>query len=186
MKRFGTLLSSALLLLAAVGAVSFAQTKGVSVTKTASVADGVVNPGEYSFSQDFAQMTLYVNRTADSLDIAVVGKTTGWVGVGLNSLRMDGSTIFMGYVGSDGKPQFQVQAGEGHGHRDAATSVAATVTAWALKESGGVTTLEVKLKPADYMKAGDKALKVIYAEGSDKSFRPRHYFRGSVSVALAD
>ncbi|HEY9593873.1 MAG TPA: hypothetical protein VHE79_05310 [Spirochaetia bacterium] len=184
MKRLGILLSISLVLLSVAGAVSFAQSKGVAVTTTVPVIDGVVNPGEYSFSQDFGQMTLYVNRTADALDVAVVGKTAGWVGVGLGSMRMDGSTIFMGYVTSEGKSQFQVQAGQGHGHSNASSSVAATVASYALKESGGVTTLEVKLKPADYVKTGAKALQVIYAQGSEKSFRPRHVFRGAVSVAL--
>jgi hypothetical protein len=181
----GILFASLLVLLFTVGAVSFGQSKDLAVTTSTPVVDGVVNPGEYSFSQDFGQMVVYANRTAGALHVAVVGKTTGWVGVGLGSMRMDGSTIFMGFVGADGKPQFKVQAGSGHRHSDAASSVAATVVAYALKEANGQTTLEVELKPDAYIKASDAALKLIYAQGGEKSFQPRHMFRGAVEVKLA-
>jgi hypothetical protein len=183
-KRSGIVFATLLLVLFIVGGVSFGQAGGLAVTTSASVVDGVVKAGEYSFSQDFGQMAVYANRTAGALYVAVVGKTTGWVGLGLGSMRMDGSTIFMGFVGTDGKPQFKVQTGAGHQHKDAASAVAESVVAWSIKEADGKTTLEVQLKPDAYIKAGDASLSVIYAQAGEKSFQPRHMFRGSVGINL--
>ena len=184
MKRFPAFLFS-LVLIIVLGAAAFGQGKSLAITTNKTAVDGVVNPAEYSFSQDFGELSLYANRTADTLYLAVVGNTTGWVSVGLGSLKMDGSTIFMGYVGADGKVQFKTQAGSGHSHKDVSADVAATVVTYAMKEAGGKTTLEIALKPAAYVKGGQTALQVIYAEGTEKSFIPRHMFRGALSIPLA-
>ncbi len=167
------------------GTAAFGQAKNLAVTTNKTVVDGVVNPAEYSYSQDFGQLSVYLNRTADTLYIGVVGITTGWVAVGLGSMRMDGSTMFMGFVTSDGKVQFKPQAGSGHTHKDTDASVQATVVASALKEAGGKTTMEIALKPDAYIKAGQKALQLIYAEGTEDAFTPRHMFRGAVSIPVA-
>jgi hypothetical protein len=169
----------------ALGTAAFGQAKPLATTTNKTVVDGVVNPAEYSFSQNFDDLSLSANRTADALYFGLVGNTTGWVSVGLGSLKMDGSTIFIGFVGSDGKAQFKAQAGSGHSHKDAGGDVAATVISYAMKESGGKTTLEIALKPAAYIKAGQTALQVIYAEGTEKSYIPRHMFRGALSIPLA-
>jgi hypothetical protein len=183
-KRFPVLLFS-LVFTIVLGTAAFGQGKSLATTTNKTVVDGVVNPAEYSFSQDFGDLALYANRTADTLYLAVVGNTTGWVSVGLGSLKMDGSTIFIGYVGADGKVQFKAQAGSGHAHKDVSADVAGTVVSSAMKEAGGKTTLEIALKPAAYVKAGQSALQVIYAEGTEKSFIPRHMFRGALSIPLA-
>jgi hypothetical protein len=175
-------LLSSLVLLSALGAAAFGQSLATTTNKT--VVDGVVHPAEYSYSKTFEGLTLYANRTSTGLYLAVVGDTTGWVAAGLGSMRMDGSTIFMGFVGSGAKVQFKVQAGSGHSHKDVGTDVAATVVSHAIKEAGGKTTLEVELKPAAYLKAGQASLDTIYAMGTEKSFIPRHFMRGAVSIPL--
>jgi hypothetical protein len=182
-KRLVLILCSLVLVL--VGGLSFGQDKTLAVTTNATVVDGVVNPDEYSFSQDFGKLALYVNRTADALYIGAVGVTTGWVAVGLGSLRMDGSTIFMGFVGADGKVQFKTQAGKGHQHMDADTTVADTIISYAMKEAGGKTTLEIALKPTAYITQGQASLDLIWAEGAEDSFTPRHMSRGALSLTLA-
>jgi hypothetical protein len=169
----------------ALGTAAFGQAKALATTTNKTVVDGVVNPTEYSFSQDFGELSLYANRTADALYLGVVGNTTGWVSVGLGSLKMDGATMFMGFVGSDGKVQLKPQAGSGHSHKEAGGDVAASIISYAMKESGGKTTLEIALKPPAYIKAAQSALQVIYAEGTEKSFIPRHMFRGALSIPLA-
>ena len=169
----------------ALGTAAFGQAKPLATTTNKTVVDGVVNPAEYSFSQDFGELSLYANRTADALYLGLVGNTTGWVSVGLGSLKMDGSTIFIGFVGKDGKMQFKAQAGSGHSHKDVSGDVAATIISSAMKEADGKTTLEIALKPAAYIKAGQSALQVIYAEGTEKSYIPRHMFRGALSIQLA-
>jgi hypothetical protein len=174
-----------LVFLAALGATAFAQAKSLAVTTAKISVDGVVSPGEYSFSQSFDSITVYASRTADALYIAAVGDSTGWVALGVGSMKMDGSTIFMGYVGKDGKPQFKAQSGSGHAHHDASADVSATIISYAMKEAGGKTTMELALKPAQYIKSGQSALDIIYAVGTEKSFIPRHFSRGAVSLTLA-
>ncbi len=181
MRRFLVPLFSFVLLIA-LGAAAFGQSLATTTTKT--VVDGAVNPEEYSYSKTFEGLTIYANRTADALYLAVVGDTTGWVALGLGSMRMDGSTIFMGFVGQGGKVQFKVQGGSGHSHRDVSADVADTVAKYAIKEAGGKTTLELELKPASYIKAGQSSLDTIYAMGTEKSFIPRHFMRGAVSIPL--
>ncbi len=182
MKRPMKLTAVVLLFLALAAAAGFAQSLAVSSAKP--VIDGVVKPGEYSFSQQFDALTLYASRTADTLSLAVVGSTKGWVAVGLGSLKMEGATIFMGFVGEDGKVQFKPQAGTGHRHINAAKSVDATIVSYQVKEAGGKTTLEIALKAADYIKSGQSALDLIFAVGEDKSFTPYHTSRGSLSLKL--
>jgi hypothetical protein len=99
---------------------------------------------------------------------------------------MDGATIFMGFVGEDGKVQFKPQAGSGHKHSDVSDkAVADSVISYAIKESKGKTTLEVAVKAETYIQDGQKSLDLIFAIGPAKSFSPYHIFRGSQSVALA-
>jgi hypothetical protein len=167
------------------GTASFAQGKSLSITTNKITVDGVVHPGQYSFTQSFDELSLYANRTSDTLYLAVVGQTTGWVSVGLGSVRMDGATIFMGFVGSDGKVQFKAQVGAGHSHKDAGSDILATIISYAIKESGGKTTMEIALKPEAYIKSGQSSLQIIYAEGTEKSFLPRHTFRGALNLELS-
>ncbi len=182
MKRSSMFSCAVILLLTLVGATGFAQSLAVTTNKT--VIDGAVKADEYSFSKQFDSLTLYANRTKDMLSLAIVGDTTGWVSVGLGSLKMDGATIFMGFMGNDGKAQFKTQAGTGHRHADAPKSVADSVSAYAIKEADGKTTLELSLTPAAYIKNGQAALDIIYAVGEEKSFIPRHSSRGALSLKL--
>ena len=176
---FGVVLSLALSM------VVFAQAKLARSTNSI-IINGVVKPSDYSFSQTFDELTVYVNRTAKALDLAVVGDTTGWVGVGLGSLKMDGSTIFIGFVSSSGKVQFKPALGSGHSHQDAGAGVSATIISYAMKQADGKTTLQLALKPAAYIKPGQSALQIIFAVGTERSFIPRHEYRGSLSLALAE
>ena len=184
MRRLIVLISVSILLFALVGAAGFAQSGSLPVSAMKTVVDGVVHPNEYSFSQAFGPLTLSANRTADTLYLAVVGKTSGWVALGVGSARMNGATIFMGFVDGDGKVQFKAQAGAGHGHADAAKSVSDTILSSAIIEAGGTTTLEIALKPGPYITSGQSALDLIFAIGGDKSFTGRHSYRGATSLKL--
>jgi hypothetical protein len=171
--------------LIAAGTAAFAQSAALAVTSTAPTVDGVVNAGEYGWSTDLKGLALYASRTADSLFVAVVGDTKGWVAFGLGSQRMNGATIFMGFVKADGTVEFKPQEGRGRAHFDVGAGVTATVVAHKMTEADGKTTLEVELKAAPYIAAGAAGLDAIWAMGSADSFLPVHVSRGSLSIPLA-
>jgi len=183
MNRLRVLAAAVAVLLAGTGVAVFAQGKLGTSTGKPSV-DGVIQAGEYSYSQDFdQQMTLYASRTASTLYLAVVGNTGGWVAVGLGSPRMDGADIFMGYV-KDGKVTFKPQLGKGHRHSDAPSDVADTLVSYAMKQAGGKTTLEVALKAGAYIKGGQSSLDDIFAMGDQASFTQYHSYRNATTLAL--
>jgi hypothetical protein len=173
------------ILLVLAGTAGFAQGKALAVSDNAVVVDGSVGAGEYSWTQDFGQLQLSLNRSSDTLFIGVVGNTKGWVAAGLGSQKMDGATIFMGFVGDDGKVQFKPQAGSGHSHKDLSSKeVDDSIVSFAMKEADGKTTLEIALKANTWIKNGQTALDLIYAMGAQDSFMPRHTLRGGMSVKL--
>jgi hypothetical protein len=159
--------------------------RALGISASAPAVDGVVNQGEYAYTKDFGSLSLSVSRTADSLFLAVVGKTAGWVAVGTGAQRMDGAAIFIGFVDKDGKVQFKPQVGQGHSHKDSTQEATSTIAASAMKETGGATTLELALKSDAYVMKGQDALDLILAVGPDDSFSPRHTFRTALSVKLA-
>ncbi len=182
MKRafIGQILMAAALMF--VGALSFAQSLGVGTAKP--LVDGVIKSGEYGYTKNFGQVTLYFQRTSDALFIGVVGKTSGWVAVGLDSQRMDSAPIFIGFV-VDGKAQFKTQIGSGHTHRDSDAEIAGSVVSSAMKEEGGNTVLELELKSSPYISKDQKELQVIYAMGSSDVFTQQHSTRGAMKVPLS-
>ena len=173
-------------LLVLAGGAASAQDAKLAVSTQAPVVDGRVKAGEYSSTKDFGKVQLSLGMSADTLWIAVAGTTAGWVAVGLDSLKMDRSVIFIGFVDPAGAVQFKPQVGAGHGHKDTTEKqVTDSIVSSAMKEEGGKTTLEIALKAGSWIKGGQASLKLIYAIGSQDSFTPWHTARGSVTVALA-
>ena len=149
------------------------------------VVDGVVSSDEYTFTKDLGQVQLAISRSADTLWIGVVGKTTGWVAAGLGTLKMDKAAIYIGFVDSSGKVQLKPQLGAGRSHSDTADPrITGSLLSSAMKEEDGKTTLELAFT-ADTWIDGREALELIYAIGAQDSFSPRHIVRGALSVALA-
>ena len=184
MIRSSRFAASVVLILTLAASSSYAQASALKQGAAQTTVDGVVSAGEYTWTRVFGPIQLNLNLTADGLYVGVVGTPTGWVAVGLGSLVMNNATIFMGYVDADGKAQFKPQVGSGHRHSNAAQSVSDTIVASAMKEADGKTTLEIQLKRAEYLPAGQTVLNVIFAEGSSDSFAAIHSYRGSVSVPL--
>jgi hypothetical protein len=167
-----------------VGAVFFAQGQSLAVTAGKPAVDGVVAADEYSYVKDYGRMKLYLSRTADTLYVAVVGNTTGWVSVGLGSLVMNDADIFIGYI-ADGKTQFKPQIGVGHGHRDPSdTTLANTIVAYVMKQDAGKTVLEMQLKAAPYIVKDQSVLDLILAQSSSASFFAMHNFMSRDSIPL--
>jgi hypothetical protein len=160
-----------------------AQGKLLSLSQTANKqqTDGVIGAKEYSVSTDFPKMKLALSWVADTLFIGVSAETTGWVAVGLGSPKMDNSIIYIGYATGD-KAQLKVQKGVAHGHGDVDSN---SPIAYALKETGGRTTLELAVKAASFIAKSQKQLDVIVAFGSSDSFSSMHQARYPVTVQLA-
>ncbi len=178
-----------LILIAAFAFVAFAayaQSGALAVSPNKPVVDGSISESEYSFQKDFGRVTLSLSRGVDTLWIGVAGKTSGWIAVGLGTMKMNGASIFIGYVAADGKPQFKPQIGTGHSHKDpSGVDMNDEVVSYAMKEEGGKTYLELALKSAAFIKEGQEKLDLIFAIGPSKSFDPYHSYRGTLEVKLA-
>jgi len=123
--------------------------------------DGRVTPGEYSRSMSLLDGAVTVSWQTDisgGLYVAVSAATTGWVGLGLGSVVMDGAHIFMGFV-RDGTPVFSEQLGTGHSHSQSPTRSA---DSFAVGLRDGITSLEFHL-PADKVPLDGKKVDFIVA-----------------------
>jgi hypothetical protein len=168
----------AVLVLVAVAAAGFAQQ--LSVSQSGVKIDGTVTDKEYALTLPLGRMTVYLNRTADTLDMAITAPTTGWVALGFGSDRMDGASLFLGTV-QDGKAALSQQRGVGHGHREVSAPLAVD---YAMTEDKGSTTLEMAFKAADAISAGQRQLMVLAAYGSSDTITAYHTARDRVTVSL--
>jgi hypothetical protein len=158
-------------------ALASAQT--LSLTGSAPTLDGVVAANEYSLQVPVGKITLSASRTADTMYLAVSAPTAGWVSVGFGSQLMDGADLFLGCV-AGGKPSFTQQLGSAHTHNALPKPLEVRD---ALREAGGVTTLETAFKSGDLID-GKKELWVLVAYGPNDSFASYHLARGSVKLKL--
>jgi DOMON domain len=169
-----------LILAAAALAAALAFAHPAAAETAAPVDDGVVKPGEYALDMTDGPVHLYYTITANRIYIAVVAEATGWVGLGLDSSRMNGAKIFIGYY-DNGKPAFTDQLGQGHRHLPTDSFSALD---HAVLRSGGATTMEVTLDRSAFLQSGDTSLDVIYAESGGDDITAHHDFRGSATLAV--
>jgi hypothetical protein len=154
----------------------------LAVGSSPATIDGVVSASEYSLSLPLGQMTVYLNRTADTLDMAITAPTTGWVAVGYGSDRMDGGSLFLGAV-KDGKATLSEQMGMGHGHTDVGVTSMPEVS-YAAKEEGGSTALEIAFKASDVISTNQSELMILAAYGISDNFFSYHSARNRATVKL--
>ena len=158
--------------------------KGVGVVMTqeeAPVVDGSVAEGEYGLSLSYDGITIGLALVGDTLHVAASAATTGWVGVGFGSDKMDGARIFFSFVDAEGNVFFAEQEGTGHKHRDVVGTVA---TAYAVDEVEGTTTLEATV-PAAFVRGTsyeDGVFPMIVAYGRRDSVRVMHRFFKSIEL----
>lgn len=158
----------------------FAQT-----TSTAALpkADGAISAGEYRYIKTEKEITLGVTLSPDgkTLHVAVSAPTAGWVSFGAGSLKMNGAYMVLAYD-ANGMPTVSEETGKGHGHSPNAT---AKLTASAVKEINGITTLETAFPATGYMETG--SLKFIAAYGKAENLKSMHkaYFAVEVPVESA-
>ena len=125
----------ALVLCFAVGAFAMAEP----------VVDGKVAAGEYAHTQAVLSGNGSLSWSQDAqggLSVALTVKTKGWAAVGFGAKRMTGSTVYLGFVGADGKAVFSEQTAKGHRHSDA---TAKACDKSAVARIGNTTVIEFHL-----------------------------------------
>ena len=181
--------------LAAVAAAAMAHTEGhgsavaagdagaLVAQEEAPVVDGAVAAGEYGVSLQYDGITIGLALVGDTLHVAAAATTTGWVGVGFGSNKMDGARILFSFVDADGQVFFAEQEGSGHKHNDVTDTV---TTAHAVAEADGVTTLEAALPAAFVRASADESgtFPMIMAYGRRDSVRVVHRFFKSIELTF--
>lgn len=166
------------------GSAEAAEDAGALVAQEAApVVDGAVEEGEYGVSLQYDGITIGLALVGDTLHVAAAASTTGWVGVGFGSNKMDGARILFSFVDADGQVFFAEQEGSGHKHHDVTDTVA---TAHAVGETDGVTTLEAALPAALVRETADDGgtFPMIMAYGRRDSVRVVHRFFKSIEVTF--
>lgn len=123
--------------------------------------DGRIASGEYGGSVsviDGAATVYYQFDSRGGLYLAVTAPTSGWVGLGLGSVVMDGAHIYMGYI-KNGRHVFSEQIGAGHSHGESAMRFA---DEYAIGQSRGNTTIEFHV-PANRVPYDGKTVSFIVA-----------------------
>ncbi len=181
MKKIVTAVLSAAFLFAGFAVSAQTQALVLPVSKEKPTIDGVSGASEYPVGTEVGKMKLWLSRTADTVYAAVSDETTGWVAVGFGSPKMDGALIFIGFVSADGKSQLKIQKGAGHTHGDVESDA---LIQFAMKEEGGVTTLELAIKASSVIGKGATDLPMIFAMGGADSFTSLHRARSPQQVKL--
>jgi hypothetical protein len=150
--------------------------------------------GDYSHGIVVKNMRFLWKLQGDSIDIKVVGKTKGWVGIGLNPEApesMTGGNFIIGYV-KGGKPEAFDHYGTAKGkHKDdQKLGGEANLTNLSGTEQNGNTELAFTI-PLDSGDAKDKPLNpegdttVFLAYGRSDSVALKHRFFAALTVNLS-
>ncbi len=143
------------------------------------LVDGLTSDGEYATSQTKNDIAVGVKLSADksTLYLSVSATASGWIAVGVGSLKMDGAFMVLGYVDA-GKPFITYEQGSGHAH----STISPPKVSAAITESGGKTTLEVSMPISNYVVNNE--LQVISAIGSRDDAKSRHLKRAAYTFKL--
>ncbi len=141
--------------------------------------DGRISVGEYAFTTTDKGITVAARLSDDTktLFIAVSAPTNGWVAIGPGSKKMSGAFLVIGFV-SAGKQTVSTEMGKDHTH----TPVAAADVVSVVTELSGVTTLELSIPAARFVKDG--AVAAIAAFGLRDDARSIHSRRISLDIRL--
>ncbi len=147
--------------------------------------DGIISKDEYEFNGTFGNGLLIIHwRVVDgSIRIALVGRTTGWVSIGIDySTAMADSDMIIGWVTSDGTVHVVDAFSTGPtGPHPADVDLGGTndITSFGGKEINGITTVEF-IRELDTGDTKDRPIpvngtvKIIWAIGSTDSFNDPH------------
>ena len=151
-------------------------------TSTKVTVDGKADTAEYTYAYEMNGLRLLLTRTENSLYAAVTADTTGWVGIGFKTNKMDKSEILIGYF-KDGKGNLFEQLGSGRTHNALEIPY---VRSYALTETAKTTTLELELDANGILSPGQKSFPMILAFGGDDTVTSYHKARTGIDVPLGD
>jgi hypothetical protein len=171
-------LSVMFLVLVVVTAIGSAQQ--LPLTASSVTLDGAIGDKEYTLTLPLGTMTVYLNRTADTLNMAVSAPTTGWVALGFGSEKMDGARLFLGTV-KDGKASLSQERGARHSHKPLTDTL---TMSFAMSEGKSSATLELAFKASDVIKPGQGALAILAAYGATDTITAYHTARDRVTIKL--
>ncbi len=156
--------------------------------------DGKITSGEYDHKASFGggDLVIHWKVQGSTIQMALVGKTTGWVSIGLDpSTAMEDADMILGWVDEDGahvKDQFST--GPYGPHKDD-TKLGGTddIDEFGGSEDGGFTTIEV-VRDLDTGDTNDKVIPVdgpidiIWAMGDSDDPSMIHEFSGRGSGVI--
>jgi hypothetical protein len=152
----------------------------LSPSSSLPVPDGVVKAKEYQFNTTVSGMGLGATLGSDGMVyLSIQAATAGWVALGVGGPKMDGSRLFLAFDAGS-KQVFNEQKGAGHSHGDVTDPV---VAKWAVKQSGGTTTLELVLPASEALTKGK--LDLLFSYSDSTSYSQRHKARGSMEIAVS-
>ncbi|MCK5772387.1 MAG: hypothetical protein KAH57_01230, partial [Thermoplasmata archaeon] len=158
--------------------------------------DGLISPDEYDFNGSFGEglITIYWKVEGDSFRMAIQGKTTGWVSIGIGySTAMADSDMIFGWVEDDGTVKVIDAYSTGPtGPHPADTDQGGTndILSFGGREINGVTTIEFvrKLDTGDDMDnpiPKNGTVKIIWGVGGSDSFDNMHTRVGYGTIDIA-
>ncbi|RQD80162.1 MAG: hypothetical protein D5R99_05990 [Methanocalculus sp. MSAO_Arc1] len=158
------------------------------------VPDGTVGEGEYHYSQQLSDsMTIHWRTTETTLQMALVGRAEGWVGIGFGTGRMaSGIDYIVGYVDGDAvvrdmyseSPRCPIVADTDLGGRD-------DIIRSGGSQRDGITTIEFERPldtgdPYDHVLEAGEAIPIIWALSDTHDIGVRHRERGTATITLRE
>ncbi len=163
--------------------VAYGASKGLKKTSNMTKVDGIIQPAEYSYNYNFSDYKLYLNWNGDKVYIGVTAETEGWIGVGINSSKMNDAHIHIGFV-DRGRVVFKEQVGKGKSHMDTDVNF---VKDFEMKEESGNTTMELEYNQNDIIKPGQKQIEMIMAYGKKDALTQYHgNMRKGIQIDILD
>ncbi|UCE36149.1 MAG: hypothetical protein JSW00_11420 [Thermoplasmata archaeon] len=165
--------------------LKFTITDSAEPTETCPTLDGIIESGEYEFSASFSggEFVIHWRVENDTIIMAMEGKTTGWVAIGIEpSDKMKDADMIFGWVSDSGVASVLDCFSTGtFGPHPPDTELGGTsdILCYGGTESGGKTIIEFKRllstgdsKDKDIPSEGE--ITIIWATGPDDDFESQH------------
>jgi hypothetical protein len=155
--------------------------------------DGIISDGEYQYSQRLSESMQIHRATTDTMiRLAIVGRTTGWVGIGFGTSRMNvGVDYIFGYPEGD---DLVVQDMYGENLRcpmqmDSAIGGTDDILRYGGRQADGVTTIEFERlldtgDSFDHILRFDEEIPIIRSLSDSASIEVPHRERGATTIVL--